>query len=249
MNCLVIGFGWLGKPLALELKNKGHKVFASSRDLEKINIMQDEGVLAWHYDANTINVFPEWFGELDIIVFNLPPSGIADYPRALKKIAANAPKKCRIIFTSSTGVYLNNEGTINEESNLNLEHPVTQAEKALQNSSKNFIILRLAGLIGGERHPVKHLSGRTLENGSQVVNLVHRNDVIRAITHLIKSEKMNTVFNVCYPDHPSRTAYYTKTAISRDLAPPKFTESSGTGKIVSSEKLEKELNFTFKNAI
>jgi nucleoside-diphosphate-sugar epimerase len=249
MNCLVIGFGWLGKPLALELKNKGYNVFASSRDVEKMNTMQNEGILPWQYDANNTNNFPEWFNALDIIVFNLPPSNVDDYPRVLEEIAANAPEKCRIIFTSSTGVYINNEGTINEGSNLDLEHPVTQAEKALENSGKNFIILRLAGLIGGERHPIKHLSGKTVENGSQVVNLVNRNDVIRAIIHLIKSEKTNVIFNVCYPEHPSRAAYYTRSAISRDLAPPTFLKSVGTGKIVSSEKLEKELNFTFKNAI
>jgi nucleoside-diphosphate-sugar epimerase len=249
MNCLVIGFGWLGKPLALDLKNKGYNVFASSRDVEKMNTMQNEGIIPWQYDANNTNNFPEWFNALDIIVFNLPPSNVDDYPRVLEEIAQNTPDSCKILFTSSTGVYENIEGIVDEISPINMNNTVAQAELALQNSGKNFIILRLAGLIGGERHPVKHLSGRTLANGNQVVNLIHRNDVIRALIHLIKSEKTNVIFNVCYPDHPSRAAYYTRSAISRDLAPPTFLKSVGTGKIVSSEKLEKELNFTFKNAI
>ena len=249
MNCLVIGFGWLGKPLALELKNKGYNVFASSRDVEKMNTMQNDGILPWHYDANTINIFPEWFTELDIIVFNLPPSNVDDYPGALEEIAANAPEKCSILFTSSTGVYENMEGLVDEDSPLIQNHTVTLAEKALENSGKNFIILRLAGLIGDERHPVKHLSGKTLGNGSHVVNIVHRDDVIRAIIELFHAEKTNVIFNVCYPDHQTREEYYTRCAIARNLAPPNFTESIGTGKIVSSEKLEKELNFTFKIGI
>jgi nucleoside-diphosphate-sugar epimerase len=249
MNCLVIGYGWLGKPLALELKNKGHKVYASSRNSLKINTMQADGITPWQYDANNTNNFPEWFNALDIIVFNLPPTGIINYSKALEEIAQNTPEKCSILFTSSTGVYENMEGLVDEDSPLIQNHTVTLAEKALENSGKNFIILRLAGLIGDERHPVKHLSGKTLGNGSHVVNIVHRDDVIRAIIELIHAEKTNVIFNVCYPDHQTREEYYTRCAIARNLAPPTFTESIGTGKIVSSEKLEKELNFTFKIAI
>lgn len=249
MNCLVIGYGWLGKPLALELKNQGHKVYASSRNSMKINTMQADGITPWQYDANNTNNFPEWFNALDIIVFNLPPTGIVNYSKAFEEIAQNTPEKCSILFTSSTGVYENMEGLVDEESSLIQNHPVTLAEKALENSGKNFIILRLAGLIGEERHPVKYLSGKTSENGSHAVNLVHRDDVIRAMIQLILTEKTNVIFNVCYPNHPSREEYYTSSSIARNLAPPNFTESIGTGKIVSSEKLEKELNFTFKNPI
>lgn len=249
MNCLVIGYGWLGKPLALELKNQGHKVYASSRNSMKINTMQVDGILPWQYDANNTNNFPEWFNTLDIIIFNLPPTGIVNYSKALEEIAQNTPEKCIIHFTSSTGVYENSEGLVVEKSPIIQDHQVSLAEKALENSGKNFIIVRLAGLIGDERHPVKQLTGKILENGSQVVNLVHRNDVIRAIILIIQIEKTNDIFNVCYPLHPTREEYYTKAAISRNLVTPKFTESIGTGKIVSSEKLEKELNFTFKYAI
>ena len=249
MNCLVIGYGWLGKPVALELKNQSHKVYASSRNSMKINTMQIDGILPWQYDANNANNFPEWFNALDIIVFNLPPTGIKNYSKAVEEIAQNTPEKCRILFTSSTGVYENIEGLVVEESPLIQNHPVTLAEKALENSGKNFIILRLAGLIGEERHPVKYLCGKTSENGSHAVNLVHRDDVIRAIIQLIHAEKTNVIFNVCYPNHPSREEYYTSCAIASNLAPPNFTKSIGIGKIVSSAKLEKELNFTFKNAI
>jgi nucleoside-diphosphate-sugar epimerase len=249
MNCLVIGYGWLGKTLALELKNQGHKVYASSRYSAKINTMDADGILPWQYDANNTNNFPEWFNALDIIVFNLPPSGINNYSKALEEIAQNTSEKCSILFTSSSGVYENTEGWIDEDSPLIQNHPVALAEKVLENSGKKFIILRLAGLIGEDRHPVKYLSGKTSGNGSHVVNLVHRSDVIRAIIQLIHAEKTDVIFNVCYPNHPSREEYYTRCAISSNLAPPYFTESTGTGKIVSSEKLEKELNFTFKIAI
>jgi nucleoside-diphosphate-sugar epimerase len=249
MNCLVIGYGWLGRPLALELKNQGHKVYATSRHSAKINTMCSDGILPWQYDANNINNFPEWFNELDIIIFNLPPSGIVNYSRVLEEIAQNTPEKCSIHFTSSTGVYENSEGLVDEKSPLIQDHQVSLAEKALEKSGKKFIILRLAGLIGDERHPVKQLTGRILENGSHVVNLVHRDDVIRAIIKIIQTEKTNDIFNVCYPHHPSREEYYKKAAISRNLMPPTFLESRTSGKIVSSEKMEKELNFTFKNPI
>ncbi len=249
MNCLVLGYGWLGKPLALEFKKKGWNVYASSRNEKKWIDIQNHGMHSWKYNANETTIYPEWFSELDVLIFNIPPSGIPDYANAVSEITKQLNKKCHIIFTSSTGVYLDTDGIVVEGSALNLDHPVTQAEKALEVSGKQFIILRLAGLIGGERHPVKHLSGRHLENGNQVVNLVHRDDVINIIVSLVEKEKKNGIYNVCYPNHPTRADYYTKTAVAMQIVPPRFEESVGTGKIVSSEKIEKELNYTFQKMI
>jgi nucleoside-diphosphate-sugar epimerase len=249
MNCLVLGYGWLGKPLALELKKKGWNVFASTRSETKGIEIQKNGMHSWSYNSNAITHFPNWFSDLDVLIFNIPPSGISDYPDALHEIIKHLNKNCRVIFTSSTGVYLEKDGIVDEGSALIPDHPIVKAERTLQDSGNQFIILRLAGLIGGERHPVKYLSGRNLTNGNHAVNLVHRDDVIQVIFLLIKKREMNKIYNVCYPYHPTKSEYYSQRAIAMQLMPPYFDDGIGTGKIISSEKIEKELNFVFQKMI
>ena len=249
MNCLVLGYGWLGKPLALEFKRKGWNVYASFRNETKWMDIQKNGLHSWNYIANETTFYPEWFSDLDVLVFNIPPSGIDDYPNALFEITKHIDKKCSILFTSSTGVYLDIDGIVDESSALNLDHPVTKAEKVLEASGKNFIILRLSGLIGGNRHPVKYLSGRNVANGNHLVNLIHRDDVIRIIISMAEKRETKGIYNVCYPYHPKKSEYYIQSALAMQLVPPIFEEGIGTGKIVSSEKLEKELKYTFQKMI
>ncbi|MCQ5003221.1 SDR family NAD(P)-dependent oxidoreductase, partial [Escherichia coli] len=43
-------------------------------------------------------------------------------------------------------------------------------------------ILRLAGVVGAGRHPGRFFAGKTAPDGDHVVNLVHLDDVIGAIT-------------------------------------------------------------------
>jgi hypothetical protein len=66
---------------------------------------------------------------------------------------------------------------------------------------------------------------------------------------MAENGKPNGIYNVCYPIHPTRSQYYTQSAVAMHLVPPSFEESIGTGKIVSSEKIEKEMNYTFQKMI
>ena len=46
-------------------------------------------------------------------------------------------------------------------------------------------------------------TGKVVMESQIPVNLVHRNDVIDSIVAIIKSNKGNQIYNICYPHHPS----------------------------------------------
>jgi nucleoside-diphosphate-sugar epimerase len=126
---------------------------------------------------------------------------------------------------------------------------VVLGEGAVLSSGKNYCILRLAGLIGANRHPVKYLSGRTIENGNMRVNLINRKDVINAIIHVIEKDHWNDIFNLCSPEHPSKADYYNAEARKQGIPAPTFLSSDKIGKEVSSDKIHQELGFQYETSI
>ena len=160
--------------------------------------------------------------------------------------AAEVPK---LLFISSTSVYGNAEGEVDENSPVT---PVTNSAKHLVAAEKLFMdddslqtsILRFGGLIGPDRHPVTMLSGKEdLENGDDYVNLIHRDDCIHMITTILKNDWWNEIFNGVYPAHPKKSDYYVEEASKRGLKPPVYKGSSK----LSKGKLIKSRNFLIKD--
>ena len=61
---------------------------------------------------------------------------------------------------------------------------------------------------------------------------------------------VNNIFNAVAPQHPTRKDYYTKKALELNLPLPTFAENSESkGKIISSQKLENILGYTFQKEI
>lgn len=176
----------------------------------------------------------------------------------------------KVIFISSTSVYGDSIliPTITEESIL---HPDTESGKQLVEvenifrNNRNFdsIIIRFGGLIGEDRNPAKFLAGKTnIANPEAPINFIHQEDCIGIIVEMLKqhldklsvTEKHDKLWNETYnavaPNHPTRAAYYTQKAIELHLPKPEFNEKEpSVGKIVSNEKLEEALKYTFKVTI
>ncbi|WP_230831529.1 NAD-dependent epimerase/dehydratase family protein, partial [Yersinia pseudotuberculosis] len=159
----------------------------------------------------------------------------------------------RIIFTSSTSVYGETRGRIKESSPL---QPVTVAGKTLmaleqwlhQLPHTSVDILRLAGLVGTDRHPGRFLAGKTgVKGGSQGVNLVHQEDVIAAIELLLNRPKGGHLYNLCAPIHPRKRDFYPACARALQLTPPEFAveEQEGANREIDGSKICSELGFEY----
>lgn len=241
----LIGCGWLGMPLAIKLLQQKYVVFGSTTNPAKLSILENVGILPFLYDGTSTDSLLDWSADIDFLILSFPPSKSENYPKQIASILQQFPKTCKVIFTSSTGVYQEIEGDVTEDSQVKKDHPVFLAETEVRIAQQNFTILRLAGLIGSNRHPAKFFSGRTMTDGNMFVNLVHLNDVIAAIEQIIKHGCDNKTFNVCFPDHPKKATYYLEKTKELQMAAPLVEFSNKLGKKVEGSRITKALNFNY----
>ncbi|WP_314138447.1 SDR family oxidoreductase [Buttiauxella noackiae] len=260
----IVGLGWLGMPLAMSLSARGWQVTGSKTTLDGVDAARMSGI-----DSYQLQLTPELVCDsddldalldVDALVITLPArrSGEGDdfYLQAVQEIvdSALAHNIPRIIFTSSTSVYGEAEGSVKETSPL---EPVTASGRVLKEletwlhdlPGTSVDILRLAGLVGPERHPGRFLAGKTdVANGAHGVNLVHLEDVISAITLLLQAPKGGHIYNLCAPAHPTRAEFYSLMARQMNLDAPVFrTETqNGHGKLVDGNRICNELGFEYQ---
>ena len=233
MKIAIVSLGWLGSSIYDFWETKGHQVYGTyfSKSKNKVN----EG----RYDFNHQKV-PSEVKDADLILFNLPPSkidSVDQYKAFLEEKGAGS-----IIFISSTSVYGNqthiDEDTPAEPTSANGQL-LLELEDLTLNQSEDKIAIRPAGLIGGERHPGKYLSGRTSNSHpEQRVNLIERQDLINIINQTL-DDKSIRVINAVNTHHPKKREYYSQYCSKNGLPLPEFKESQQLNDKVVNTKYER----------
>ena len=257
----IVGLGWLGLPLALHLKELGWCVKGSKQSPDDAQKLHQLGIETYPFSlSDEMKRLPDHIRPLfnvDALIITLPPSRFSSqqYCEYLAFLANQAKKQGvqHVLFTSSTSVFPDISGQFDEGSQLSAEtemgKTLIQAEQCLfQSGILHCDILRLAGLIGKQRHPVKFLAGKhNLKQGNSPVNLVHLEDCIQAISALLMNPNGLRVYHLCAPVHPTRAEYYTKAAACYDLFTPQFECSDSDPKrIIMADKICRELGFTYR---
>lgn len=171
------------------------------------------------------------------------------------KLAADSGA-IEIVFTSSTSVYGHSSGIIHEGlpalPQTENAKAIRLAEKALESEiTIPVTILRLAGLIGNGRHPIHYLSGRKdIASPFDAINLLHIDDLISAITAILKRDKPDNtydIYNIVSPYHPNRQSYYQTLATMLSIAPPQFeTPKPLLKKIIDGGKITEAGDFCYR---
>ncbi|MEO9944990.1 NAD-dependent epimerase/dehydratase family protein [Paraglaciecola sp.] len=262
MQISITGCGWLGQPLALRLKSCGCDIVASTRSKQKCQALASLGLHPVQYSLGD-NIHSKALGvmfESDILILNIPVGrknptieNFAQHMQILLEQASHSKIK-KVIFISTTSVYGNSSCVITEKSptnpttlsgkiNLHVEKLVT---KYFPNNSS---IIRPAGLVGADRHPVNYLAGKTgVANPDDMVNLIHQEDVINTIERVIQKSLWGNIINLSSLIHPTRIQYYTWAAKKLGLPPPTFIAGSGipSGKQINSDNSLQLLGLRFK---
>ncbi len=247
----ILGCGWLGLPLAKHLVNQGYQVKGSTTTSDKTETIKACGIQPFLIrlgDADPDSKLEE-FLNVELLIINIPPgrsTGSADnYVSSLKQLKpriAGSPVK-KIIFISSTSVYAENNSIQTEESNACANSAsglrMQQSEGVFQHlTDKKYTVIRMAGLIGPNRHPGRFFAGKKdLPEGLVPVNLIHLSDCIGIIDHVIKKELWNETFNAAAPDHPEKMKFYNLASQKLYGQSADFIAEKGNFKIVSSEKI------------
>ena len=256
-KCTILGLGWLGLPVANHLIEKGFKVNGTTTSIEKserINSTTKIEAFVWNLEHSPSEELLAKTSKSNVVIVAIPASKVFKNLDNLILFLSALPQKIELVFCSSTGVYPDDLVTSSETyqftekdfSNSNVQMEV-RLQKELQ---QRLTILRLAGLIGANRHPVTMLSGReNIPDGDAPVNLVQLKDVVLFIDALFEKKFFGEIVNVCYPIHPTRSEYYTSCADHLGLPVPHFLEGTTKLKIVSSEKSIVELGFHYLHTI
>ena len=246
----IVGCGWLGAPLAEFYLEKGLLVYGTTRTPSKATLLAQKGV-----HMHLLNDFTDdltWLASVDVLVLNIPPSSFgAEYPRFMAHIVRFISEETNVIFISSTSVYHDQNKVVNEDStevgNSARGNTVYAAEQELNRLlGARLTIIRMSGLVGNDRHPVKFMTGKNYPGKSEPINLIHLVDCIGLINAVLENACWGETINGCAGEHPQKCEYYSWAAQELDLTAPIFTTEKTTFKIISNEKSRALLGYSYR---
>ncbi len=255
----ILGCGWLGLPLAVSLVSQDYKIKGSTTRVDKLDQLEKAGIEPYLLKVTDKleGDFQDLF-ETDVLVINIPPGRreqdvVKSYPLRTKLILDQfrIPESIHVIFISSTGVYQSTGGVVDESLSCHPERDsgkaILKAESIIMELSHSFTILRMAGLVGGERQPGRWFEGKTdIPGGDTPVNMIHQADCIRAITSVISLPATGDIYNLCADEHPVKKVFYATQSQKLSLASPVFLEGTIPHKIVDNAKFKERYNFSYQ---
>lgn len=247
-NLVLCGCGWLGGYLASHFRSEMN-IHGTTRSPEKAQTLSEKGIhsIPFSLGDNTDKLLAVAPGSTFIL--NIPPgrrnTDLTDFVNAMEQLISDVYSQTppqQLIFISTTSVYGDQEGVISTATPTRPTTASGEAHVALEQylfgvAPDSGYVLRLAGLTGPDRHPVKSLAGRTLSGATQVANLVHVQDVVNTVAALMAHKPEHKLWQLCSSEHPMRGEYYPKLAKQLGLAAVEFSEpltplSQPSGKII-----------------
>ena len=259
MTISIIGLGWLGLPLAKAFQESGEIVKGTTRSLDKLHSLADQGIACEQLilSPELVGPPPEKIFDTDILFINIPPSTRrkpSDYhPRQIEIIKSMAIKHGikQIIYISATSIYPSQNQIAKESDPLDAGNTgnlaLFNAEKILrEDKTYDLTIVRFGGLLGDDRIPGKYFSGKENVAGQHPVNYIHRKDAARAILWLVENKLWNETYNIVCPEHPNKREIFEKNAADLGFPAPASYSNKETQawKKISVEKW-KNTNFQF----
>jgi nucleoside-diphosphate-sugar epimerase len=235
--------------------------------------MQAAGCTPLHADITQPETLARLSRQFDWVV-NCSASGggdAADYRkiylegnRNLLAWLADAPPQ-KFIYTSSTSVYAQNDGSVVTEQSpaepdVATAKVLVETEKfllvAAQEKKFPSVILRVAGIYGpGRGHLFKQFlrgDARIEGDGSRFLNMIHRDDLIGVIIAALEKGTSGEIYNAVDDEPVTQLNFFRWLAetLKKELppfAPEEISRKRGvTSKRVSNAKLRAELKYAFQ---
>lgn len=283
MRALIIGCGYVGLPLGAELARRGHEVFGLRRNRSAAHELEHARINPLFADITQPEALAKLPRDFDWVVNCVASGGgsAEEYRRVylegmrnviewlvpaneIRRREAGAP---RILYTGSTSVYGQNDGSVvNETSSTEptaeTARVLLEAEKLLLDKARerkiSAMILRVAAIYGPERGYwfKQFVSGeaRLEGKGERILNMIHRDDVIGCIVSTLERGEPGNIYNAVDDEPVSQFDFFSwlATALGKPMpsSAPQSTESARkrgvTDKRVSNQKLKSNIGYRFK---
>jgi len=213
---LIIGYGDIGKAVAIELAEDGHEVSA----LRRTKQIGDSKVKVLQADVSNKESLSKLDLDVDQVVYILSPSGGSTsaykevFDLGVRNVLDILKKQCpnaAITFVSSTRVYGQNKGEWVDESSVT--EPEDDRGKLLLKAEKAFLafndktsIVRFSGIYGRSNYFLKQIkSGTEIQKSPPYyTNRIHRSDCIDVLVFLVNkkanSESMAGIYTATDSD-------------------------------------------------
>lgn len=267
MRVLIVGCGYVGMRLGADLSRLGHEVIGVRRSPEGAGELTSAGIAPVVADVTKPLELARLPGPFDWVVNAVSSTrgGVEEYRQVylegmrnlLHAFAAAPPRK--FVFTSSTSVYGQMDGSVVDESaatepESETSRVLVEAEQLLLEAwrARGFsaMVLRVAGIYGpGRGHLLQQFlrgEARLEGDGSRLINMIHVEDVVGAVIAALENGNPGEIYNVADDEAVSHAEFFRwlsarlgntmpPTAAGLEIAPRK---RAATHKRVLSSKLK-----------
>ena len=250
VNILILGCGWVGEYFARKMQDLGHRVYATTTNIEKYRRLQDSGIFAVLCDFDKTvnrNLFPE---KVDFVLNSIPAVKRLEHVQLasrfdrIKALLDQIPFQ-KHIFLSSIGIYPDIDGFFDEGAEIVSSGNLHVAEQKMLALSHT-VVYRLGGLFGKNRVFAKYYEGKICSTGEQPANFVHIDDVVEIIWLGFNRLLSSSVYNVVAPEHPSKKEVILASAKKYEFELPlDYEDKDSFQKIVCGDQIAGELGYSF----
>jgi nucleoside-diphosphate-sugar epimerase len=261
--------------LGKELARRGHEVFGLQRSADVSGELAKAGINPLIADVTQPASLAALPPEFDWVVncISSAHGGANDYRRVYLQGAQHLvdwlsqSPPARMVYTSSTGVYGQNDGSLVDESAPT--EPTTDTARVLVETERvyleaarrgNFpaVVLRVAGIYGpGRGWWLKQLlasEARIEGDGRRYLNMIHRDDVVGCIIAALERGQPGEIYNAVDDEPVTQRDFLAWLAdkLHRPLPPavagnPDLNRKRGvTDKRISNRKLKEQLGYVFR---
>jgi nucleoside-diphosphate-sugar epimerase len=273
MRVLIVGCGYVGLPLGAQLAQRGHEVDGMNRNAAAHAHVAAAGIKPLVADITKPETLTKPTAAYDWVVncVSSTHGGVKEYRevylrgnRNLLEWLSPAPPE-RFVYTSSTSVYGQTDGSWVEETSLTEPTSETakvlvQTERLLLKAAPSFpaVILRVAGIYGPDRgYWFKQFlknEARIEGRGDRNLNMIHRDDVVGAIIAALERGHPGEIYDAVDDEPVSQLRFYQwlSNRLGKPL-PPSASEAAASGrkrglsdKRVSNRKMKLKLGYQLK---
>ena len=268
MNIAIIGCGYVGSALAQALGRAGHDVLGTTTRPERADELRALDIPSAVVMLDEVSAVASLLGDREVVYLTIAAGRKdSDYRRVyvegvgcLLNAVNDTPVK-RIIYTSSTSVYAQDDGSWVDETSPT--EPTSHRGRLLLEAERRLLdgaeplgvvatVLRLTGIYGPGREPASWLArcaGQERSDGDGYLNLIHRDDIVAALTALLDIPYRG-VLNLNDDAPRTRRDFYDRLAAASDVAPVRWTSSSESptlGRRVRNDLVKRTLGMVLKH--